>query len=123
MDPGSKQINNAKCNKDPDYAPGLSNELSNRSESEMNRCDEYSQITSPSTRIHIVSNIMVVPPPRENVSDIIEPKEIEFSSIEVFIREHILQDIIESKLYTKAGKIRESRKFEGPLVEGKKQKI
>ncbi|VEN54484.1 unnamed protein product [Callosobruchus maculatus] len=129
----SKQINNAKRNKDPDYVPGLSNELGNRSGSETNRSYEYSQITSPSTKIHIVSNIMVAPPAtviQENVFDIMEPKEKEFNSIEVFIREDILQDIIdksvekaESKLYTKTGKIRKRKIFEEPLVERKKQKI
>ncbi|CAH0552235.1 unnamed protein product [Brassicogethes aeneus] len=149
----SNQINKAKRNNDPDYVPGLSSELSHTSGSESDPSYEDRQITSSSKKVHILSNVLLVAPasvnqadlntpnylnvdeedctgnPQENLSDI-EPEEIEFNPVQVFIRENILQKIIdkavkkaESKLYTKTGEIRKRKKFEEPLVERKKQKI
>lgn len=65
----------------------------------------------------------------DSLSDM-EAEENQFNTVQVFIRENILPEIInkavdksESKLYTKTGEIRKRKKFEEPLVERKKQKI
>ncbi|CAH0561734.1 unnamed protein product [Brassicogethes aeneus] len=130
------QINKAKRNNDSDYVPGLSSELGNTSGRELDPSYEDTQITQSSKKVHILSNVLLVAPAsvnqadlntpnysnveeedctgnrQKNVSDI-EPEEIEFNSVQVFIRENILQKIIdkavekaESKLYTKIREIR-----------------
>nr|CAI5850497.1 unnamed protein product [Callosobruchus analis] len=148
----SKQVNKVKRNEDPDYVPGLSNGSDNaRGNESSDPSYKFSQVTPPK-QIHVLSDVIVVPKsvnqPDSNtlvtsystVQDCEEnlqenscntqPEEIDFNPVQVFIRENILQDIInksvqksESKLYTKTGQLRKRKRFEEPLAERKKQKI
>nr|CAI5849076.1 unnamed protein product [Callosobruchus analis] len=148
----SKQVNKVKRNEDPDYVPGLSNGSGNaRGNESSDPSYKFSQVTPPK-QIHVLSDVIVVPKSvnqpdsntlvtsystvqdcEENLQEDLcntQPEEIDFNPVQVFIRENILQDIInksvqksESKLYTKTGQLRKRKRFEEPLAERKKQKI
>nr|CAI5839646.1 unnamed protein product [Callosobruchus analis] len=138
----SKQVNKVKRNEDPDYVPGLSNGSGNaRGNESSDPSYKFSQVTPPK-QIHVLSDVIVVPKItsystvqvcEENLQENLcntQPEEIDFNPVQVFIRENILQDIInksvqksESKLYTKTGQLRKRKRFEEPLAERKKQEI
>nr|CAI5862463.1 unnamed protein product [Callosobruchus analis] len=128
----SKQVNKVKRNEDPDYVPGLSNGSGNaRGNESSDPSYKFSQVTPPK-QIHVLSDVIVVPK-SENLQENLcntQPEEIDFNPVQVFIRENILQDIInksvqksESKLYTRTGQLRKRKRFEEPLAERKKQKV
>nr|CAI5861903.1 unnamed protein product [Callosobruchus analis] len=148
----SKQVNKVKRNEDTDYVPGLSNGSGNaRGNESSDPSYKFSQVTPPK-QIHVLSDVIVVPKSvnqpgsntlvtsystvqdceenlQENLCNTL-PEEIDFNPVQVFIRENILQDIInksvqksESKLYTKTGQLRKRKRFEEPLAERRKEKI
>lgn len=125
--------------RDPDYVPNSDNEHDNSSANESDAVAEPKQATSPTKKIHILSNV-ILNEAHNNAND-----DLEVDSAHSLITEstdtnhnnnntmdiikYVLQDIInttvdkaEGKLYTKEGNMRKRRKFDEPPIERKRQK-